>query len=353
MKSDLLNFSEAINDALDIAMKKNKKIIVVGLGVDDPKRTFGTTKYLKEKYGANRVFDMPTAENSMTGLAIGASLNGFIPIMSHQRVEFSLLAIEQIINQAAKWNYMFAGKLSVPIVIRLIIGRGWGQGAQHSQSLETIFAHIPGLKVVTPSTPKDAKGLLLSSIEDKNPIIFFEHRWLHHTIGSFSKKYFKIPIGKAKKVKTGKDLTIVSYSLMTTEVIKTIEILKKYKIYPELIDLRSIRPLDKKTILNSVKKTKRLLVVDNGWMNFGVSSEIISTVSENLSNFLKSKPVRIGINDSPIPSTRALAKYCYPGTNEILKSILKIFNKKVKKEDIKKYKLEETDIPNKLFTGPF
>ena len=353
MKRNNVSFSEAINDALNIAMKKNKNVIVLGLGVDDPKRTFGTTKNLKEKYGNNRVFDMPTAENAMTGFAIGASLNGYIPIISHQRVEFSLLAIEQIINQAAKWNYMYAGKLSVPMVIRLIIGRGWGQGAQHSQSLETIFAHIPGLKVVTPATPKDAKGLLLTSIEDKNPVIFFEHRWLHQTIGNFPKKYFKIPLGKAKKITKGKDLTIISYSLMTTEVIKTIEILKKYKIYPDLIDLRSIRPLDKETILNSVKKTKRLLVVDNGWMNFGVSSEIISIVSENLSNSLKCKPVRIGINNSPIPSTRALAKYCYPGTNEILKSVLKMFNKKIKKNDLKHYKLEKTDIPNKSFTGPF
>ena len=349
----LLKFSESINNALDLAMKKNKKVIILGLGVDDPKRIFSTTKLLKEKYGSQRVFDMPTAENGMTGIAIGCSLEGFRPIISHQRVEFSLLAMEQIINQAAKWNYMNAGQRSVPIVIRLIIGRGWGQGPQHSQSLESIFAHIPGLKVVSPSNAYDAKGLLLSSIEDNNPVIFFEHRWLHESLGNVPKKYYKIPIGKAKIVNKGKDITIVSSSLMTVEVMKCLKIFKKYKINPEIIDLRSIRPLDKKTILKSVNKTKRLLAVDNGWTNFGISSEIISLVSENLSDKLKSKPVRIGVNDSPIPSSRALAKYCYPSVNEIIKSVFKMLDKKINKKDLIKLPLNKTDVPDDTFKGPF
>ena len=349
----LIKFSEAINNALDLAMKKNKKVLILGLGVDDPKRIFNTTKLLKEKYGSKRVFDMPTAENGMTGIAIGCSLEGFRPVISHQRVEFSLLAMEQIINQAAKWNYMNAGQMSVPIVIRLIIGRGWGQGPQHSQSLESIFAHIPGLKVISPSNPYDAKGLLLSSIEDNNPVIFFVHRWLHESLGQVPEKYYKVPLGKAKVANKGKDLTIVSNSLMTIEVLKCLKIFKKYNINPEIIDLRSIRPLDKKTILKSVSKTKRLLAVDNGWTNYGISSEIISLVSENLLKKLKSKPIRIGINDSPIPSTRALAKYCYPGVNEIIKSAFKLLNKKIDKKDLIKLPLNKTDIPHNNFKGPF
>ena len=348
-----IKFSEAVNQALDNSMQKNEKVICMGLGVDDPKRIFGTTNGLIEKYGKNRVFDMPTAENGMTGFAIGASLNGFMPVISHQRVEFSLLSIEQIINQAAKWSYMNAGKMSVPIVIRLVIGKGWGQGPQHSQSLEAIFAHIPGLKVICPSTPKDAKGLLISSIEDKNPVIFFEHRWLHDTTGYVPKKYFKSPIGKANIIKRGKDITIVTFSLTTIETIKCLKFLNSIDIYPEIIDLRSLRPLDTKTIFKSVKKTKRLLVVDNGWINFGVSSEIISLVSENKKISLKTKPKRIGINDSPIPSSRALAKYCYPNENEIIKSVCHMLNKKFNKNKLKKLSLEKTDIPDKSFTGPF
>lgn len=353
MSSKYLKFSDSINNALDLAMKKDKKVIILGLGVDDPKRIFNTTQNLKEKYGKRRVFDMPTAENSMTGIAIGCSLEGYKPVISHQRVEFSLLAMEQIINQAAKWNYMNAGQMSVPIVIRLIIGRGWGQGPQHSQSLESLFAHIPGLKVISASNAYDAKGLLLSSIEDKNPVIFFEHRWLHQTISKVPKKYYKLPIGKAKIVNKGKSLTIVSNSIMTVEAIKSLSLLKKYNINPEIIDLRSIRPLDTKTILTSVKKTKRILVIDNGWTSFGISSEIISIVTENLNNILKSKPVRIGINDSPIPSSRALAQYCYPGVNQIIKEVLKMMNKKLNKKDLIKLPLNKTDVPDQDFKGPF
>ena len=162
-----LYFSKAINEALEISMSLDKKVIVIGLGVDDPKSIFGTTLDLDKKFGKNRVYDMPTAENAMTGIAIGASINGFKPVITHQRVEFALLSMEQIINQASKWYYMSAGKTNIPIVIRIIIGRGWGNGPQHTQSLESMFANIPGLKVISPSNPYDAKGLLISSIKDK------------------------------------------------------------------------------------------------------------------------------------------------------------------------------------------
>lgn len=349
----LMKFNEAINDALYLSMKKDKNVIILGLGVDDPKRVFGTTHQLLETFGRKRVFDMPTAENSMTGIALGASIEGVRPVISHQRVEFSLLAFEQMINQAAKWHYMSAGKMRAPLVIRMIIGRGWGQGSQHSQSLESIFAHIPGLKVVCPSNAKDAKGLLISSIEDNNPVIFFEHRWLYNTSSYVPQKHYKIKIGKSLKIKNGKDITIVTYSYMVIEVLKALKILKKYKISADVIDLRTLRPLDSIPIMTSVKKTKRVLVVDNGWSTYGVASEIIALISEKFSKNMLSNPIRIGVNQSPIPSTRALAQYCYPDSKLILKSIEKIFKIKIHKKDFPNLSLEETDVPDETFTGPF
>ena len=178
-----ISFVKAVNEALFIAMKKEKKVICFGLGIDDPKRIFGTTIGLKEKFGKNRVFDTPTSENALTGVAIGAGLVGYRSIMVHQRLDFFLLAMDQLVNGAAKWHFMFGGQNYVPLTIRLIIGRGWGQGPTHSQNLQAWFAHIPGLKVVMPATARDAKGLLLSSIFDNNPVVFLEHRWLHNLEG--------------------------------------------------------------------------------------------------------------------------------------------------------------------------
>ena len=254
--------------------------MLIGLGVDDPKGIFGTTKGIDKLFKDKRVFDFPTAENAMTGISIGASLMGVKPVIVHQRVEFSLLSLEQIINQAAKWFFMNGGTKSVPLVIRLIIGRGWGQGPQHSQSLETIFAHIPGLKVISLSTPYNAKGLLISSIEDKNPVIIFEHRWLHEIQGIVPKKYYKVPLGKARIVKKGTDLTLVSSSYMVIECLRSAKILKNYSINTEVVDIQSLRPLDIKTIINSIKKTQKAIIVDNGGISYGISSEIIAKLYE-------------------------------------------------------------------------
>ena len=347
-----IKYSEAIREALNISMTKDKSVILLALGVDDPKGIFGTTINLSKKFGNLRVFDMPTAENSMTGIAIGCSIGNLRPIMTHQRVEFSLLSIDQIINQAAKWTYMSAGKMKVPLVIRMIIGRGWGQGPQHSQSLESLFSNIPGLKVVCPATPYDAKGMLISSIEDDNPVIFFEHRWLHNYFGKVPKNYFKVPLGKSKIIHKGNDITIVASSLMSIESLKTARILKSFNIKADVIDLRCLRPLDIKPIINSIKKTKSLLVVDNGWMKYGISSEIITAIIEKLKNYSRVKIKRIGISDNPIPSTRSLAKYCYQDVYSILKAVLEIKN--IKNDKLNDYKVySATDVPDKEFTGPF
>jgi len=351
-----IKFYQAIREAQEQLIKSNKNVMIMGLGVNDPKGIFGTTQGLSKKFGQKRILETPTSENAVTGVAIGASMMGLRPILTHQRVEFSLLSIEQIINQAAKWNFMSAGEFKTPIVIRLIIGKGWGQGPQHSQSLESIFAHIPGLKVVAPSSAKDAKGLLISSVKDDMPVIFFEHRWLHNINGNVPKKLYSIPIGKAKIIQKGKDLTIVSFSEALIQVLRLKKILKKTGISAEIIDLRSLRPIDKKCILKSVKKTKKLLVVDNGWKSFGVSAEIISIVSEKI-RFLKVKPVRLGVKEIPIPSTRALARECYLNSNVIFDKIIQITKKRPKKKLKKRFltnlTLEETDVPYKDFQGPF
>ena len=347
---------EAINEALLMSMKKNKKIILIGLGVDDPKGIFGTTKNIEKNLNprGKRVFDFPTAENAMTGIALGASINGMVPIITHQRVEFSLLSVEQIFNQVAKWYFMSAGKKNVPLVIRLIIGRGWGQGPQHSQSLESVFSHIPGLKVVTLSTPRNSKGLLISSIKDKNPVIIFEHRWIHNLKGEVPKSYYEIPIGKSNVLKKGKDITLISNSYTITECLRAYEILKKNFISVEIIDLQSLRPLDCKTIIKSVQKTKKALIIDNSTMSYGVSSEIYSRLIEGLKiKNLKNYHIdRIGPPDIPTPSTRALAKFCYVNYIDIIKSVEKIL--KIK---ITKYKKNSKNVPHDKpyedFTGPF
>ncbi len=344
----ILEFYKAINEALELSMKKNRKVILVGLGVDDPKGVFGTTKNLNKKF-KKRVFDLPTAENGFTGFSLGLAISGYRPVMVHQRVEFSLLAFDQIVNQISKWYYMSGGKVNVPIVIRLIIGKGWGQGPQHSQSLEALFSHIPGLKVVAPSNSEDAKGMLISSINDPDPVIFFEHRWLHSTVGNVDKKFFTRSINKAKIINKGNDITIISFSYALLECLKALKILKKEEISCDLIDLRSLRPLDFKTIINSAKKTKKVLIVDNGMIFNGISSEISATINEKINEKIKIK--RIGVIQSPIPSTISLAKFCYPNDSQIIDEVFKLLNLKRKfamsKKDFK------PDQPDKNFLGPF
>lgn len=349
-KKKKLKFSEAINDAIHIAMKKYKNVIVLGLGSEDPKRVFGTTNGLLERFGSDRVFDIPTSENAITGITLGASINGLRPILSHQRVEFSLLSLEQIINQISKWSFMNNGKKKVPLVIRLIIGRGWGQGPQHSQSLENIFAHIPGLKVVAPSNPQDAKGLLISSIEDNNPVIFFEHRWLHEIKDNVPLNYYRKKIAQPSIRIKGKAITLVSYSYMFMETLKAANILKEHNIMCEVIDLNTLRPLNLKKIITSIKKTKKLLFIDNGYSDFGIGSEVISKLVNILPKKNKYILDKIGLPPYPVPSTRKLAELCYLTYENIINKILKIT--KSKKINFKKKNME-SDIPNINFTGPF
>lgn len=346
-----LTYAEAIKEGTEQAMDKDESVFIIGEGVPDPKGIFGTTLGLKEKFGEKRVLDMPLSENGLTGVCVGAALTGLRPILTHQRIDFALLSVDQIINNAAKWHYMFGGKLKVPLVIRMVIGRGWGQGAQHSQNLQALFAHIPGLKVVMPTTAYDAKGLLISSIKDNNTVIFIEHRWLHNLSDYVPENYYEVPIGKCKVIEEGKDVTIVATSYMVVEAIKANKYLKKQNISVELIDVRTLKPLDDETIINSVKKTGHLLVVDSGYYTGGFSGEIISRVSEKAFKYLRASPKRITLPDIPTPTSRGLTKYYYPSYKEIVKETLQILQRTIDinfDEDS-----DNLDVPDKFFTGPF
>ncbi len=350
-----LKYFQAINEATDLCLGKDPSVYIMGLGVPDPKGIFGTTLGLQQKHGAKRVMDMPCSENAMTGIAIGSALVGMRPIMTHQRIDFALLAMEQIVNQAAKWHYMFGGQKCVPLVIRMIIGRGWGQGAQHSQSLETWFAHIPGLKVVMPTTPYDVKGLLISSVEDNNPVIFLEHRWLYNITGEVPEGVYRVPIGKARVAKTGTDITIATASYMTLESIRAADFLAKKGVSVEVIDMRTVRPLDEAAVLASVKKTGRLVAVDSSYATVGVSAEIAARVAEKAFQYLKSPIKRIGLPDCPGPTSPGLTQFFYPRASLIITTIEDILNIKLTQAD-EEFETQDNvphDVPDKFFTGPF
>jgi len=319
-----LAFREALAEALLQIMEKDERVFVFGEGVDDPKGIFGTTLNLHKKFGTQRSFDIPIAENTMTGVGIGAALAGLRPVMVHMRMDFMLLAMDQIINHASKWSYMFGGKVTVPLVIRTLIGRGWGSAAQHSQSIQGLFMHVPGLKIVMPSTPRDAKGLLVASIEDDNPVIFIEHRLLYEHIGCVPEDLYSIPLGKANVKKEGKDVTVVAVSYMVFESVKAAEKLKEEGIDVEVIDVRTVKPLDNETIFNSVKKTGRLVIADTGWITGGVAAEISARVSSNIFESLKSPILRVCCPDVPTPASPNLEKAFYPGKEEIINTVKRI-----------------------------
>ena len=347
-----ISFSTGIDLTLYKIFKLSNKAILIGLGANDPKAIFGTTQTVKTKF-PKRVLDMPLSENSMTGVTIGASLRGLKPILVHQRLDFAMLSMEQIINQAAKWYYMFDGQKNIPLIIRMIVGRGWGQGPQHSQSLQSLFSHIPGLKVVMPSTTESVQQLLVDSFYDNNPVIFIEHRWLHNIKGKELKNIKKKKLGKSKILKKGKDITIVSNSFMTVEMLRILKNLRSKKVDIELIDLQSISPLDTNTLVNSVKKTGRLLVLDTGHKSFGISGEIISIITEQCFSKLKSKPERIANPDYPVPTSFALAKHYYPSKYYICSKIFEMLNINEKPPEILFSKDLYQDQPFKDFTGPF
>ena len=260
-----LSYAEAVREAIEQALEMDPSVFVMGQGVDDPGGMFGTTLDLHKRYGSERVFDTPLSENGLMGAAIGAAIGGMRPVYFHNRPDFLLLAMDQIVNHASKWHFMFGGAVSVPMVVWACIGRGWGSAAQHSQALQGLFMHIPGLKLVMPSTCYDAKGLLLSAIADDNPVIIIEHRFNFKHKGYVPKYLYRVPLGKGVVRKPGEDVTVVAISYMVTEAYRAADKLAKEGIRAEVIDLRTLRPLDEEVILHSVAKTGRLIVADTGW----------------------------------------------------------------------------------------
>ncbi len=324
----LITYNQAIREATDQEMELDESVIIMGMGVDDPRGIYGTTLGLVEKFGPDRVFDTPLAEDGMTGVAIGAALGGLRPMHIHIRMDFMLLTMNQLVNMAAKLRYMYGGAVSVPIVIRVMVGRSWGQGPQHSQGLQSMFMHVPGLKVVAPTTAYDAKGCLTASIRDNNPIIFIEHRLLHNLETHVPEEPYSIEFGKARIIEEGSDVTIVGISHMILEVMRARNYLAEKGISAEVIDPVTLSPLDLDTILKSVQKTGRLLVVDNAWTNCGASSEIITQVMENLEIGTPITMRRMGFEAVTCPTTKNLENEFYPNGRTIASQVYSMVNGK-------------------------
>jgi pyruvate dehydrogenase E1 component beta subunit len=317
----VLGYAKAINEALDIALAHDPGVFVLGQGVDDPGRMFGTTKGLQEKYGAARVFDTPLSEEGMMGVCTGAAMNGMRPVYMHNRPDFILLAFNQLVTHASKCHFMDNGQTTVPMVVWAAIGRGWGSGAQHSQSIQGLLLGVPGLKIAMPSTPYDAKGLMLAAIADNNPVVIFEHRWLMKKDGAVPEGLYTVPLGKGVYRRRGGDVTIVGTSHALELSLQAASKLAAEGIDAEVIDLRTLKPLDEQIIAESLKKTGRLLVVDTGWAMGGVCAEIGCLAAEKWFQYLKAPVCRVGLPDIPTPAGYTLEQFYYPDALKIAGAI--------------------------------
>lgn len=313
-----LTYAHAITEATDQAMQMDDSVILIGQGTRDRGYIFGSVEGLYEKYGEQRVIEMPLSENAIAGICVGAALNGLRPVFILQRVDFVFLALDQLLNHASKYHFMFGGKVKVPITIRLIIGKGWGQGPQHSQSLHSLFSHFPGVRVAIPSNPYDAKGILLNGIFSDDPVVIFEGRPLYSLEQDVPVNPYLIPFGQANILKDGTDITIISTSFLVSEALKASSELLKVGISAEVIDLVSASPIDIETITKSVAKTGRLLITDISWDRCGISAEISALVNERLFNKLKAPISRLTVPFSPAPTGVEMEKKYYPTSEQII-----------------------------------
>lgn len=345
-------YRQALEDSMNYAMDKHSNALILGQGVADFKGLFGTTSGLSKKYPA-RVIETPLAEDSIAGICIGASLNGMYPINTHIRADFGLLVFNQLINLAAKYKYMFGGLFEVPMMMRMIIGRSWGQGAQHSQSLQSLMAHIPGLVVVMPASPQSIRESYAYAIDNyKGPVVFLEHRLMYEL--SFEENQIKMqnPLFGSKIEKLGTDVTVVATSVMVIEVKRAAEYLARNGVSIEIIDLHSISHPDKNMIIKSVKKTGRLLVADTSWAQFGVASEINRIINEHDPSILKSPSRSLGMQPAPCPTAKSLEDLYYPDVHDIVIELISMVGKS---------STDYSDIPRKEsmtdfykhFKGPF
>jgi pyruvate/2-oxoglutarate/acetoin dehydrogenase E1 component len=323
-----IKYSQALSEGMVQEMEANPDIFITGIAVDYPSGIFGTTVEALKRFGPTRVFDAPAMENALTGIAIGAAAVGKRPVIVHPRVDFMFLSFDMLLQLAAKWRYMYGGNGGqVPIVIRAIIGRGWGQGATHSQSIQAPLAHFPGLTVVMPAFPADAKGLMISALRHTGPVVMLEYRTLYDTVGDVPEYSEAIPLGKASVVRQGTDITIVATSFMALEALNAATELEKNGISAEVVDLRTIRPLDEETILQSVRKTGRLIVVDTSWELYGVVSEVAALVAEKAFASLRASVRRIALANCPAPVSHSLEKVFYPSASTIVKAAFAMLGK--------------------------
>jgi len=322
-----IKYSQALSEGIVQAMERDPSIFMTGIAVDYPSGIFGSTVEATRRF-PKRVFDAPAMENALTGIAVAAAAAGKRPIIVHPRNDFMFLAFDNMINLAAKWRYMYGGNAGqAPIVVRAVIGKGWGQGASHSQSLQAPLAHFPGLSVVMPAFPRDAKGLMLSALRHTGPVVVLEHRALYDTTGDVPEEPILTPLGKAAVVREGKDITIVATSFMAVEALHAAEELAKEGMEAEIVDLRSIRPLDEETVLRSVKKTGRLIVADTSWELCGVASEIAALAAEKGFEYLKAPVRRIAMANCPAPVSQPLEKAFYPTATTIAKAAMSMMGK--------------------------
>ena len=344
-----ISFVDAVREAAEQEMVRDDSVVVFGLDVDDPKAIQGTTRGLLEKFGPERVFGTPLSEDAMTGAAIGMALAGLRPIHVHIRMDFLLLAMNQLVNVAAKSRSMFGGRANVPMVVRAMIGKSWGQGAQHSQGLHSMFMHVPGIKVVAPSTPYDAKGCLAAAVRDNDPVLYVEHRLLHFQKGPVPEASYTVQPGKARITRPGEDVTIVGISYMQVEALRAAKYLEAVGINAEVIDPIWLSPLDIDTICESVERTGRLLVVDTAWTNCGAAAEIVAQVAERLQGVRDLRMKRMGFAPTTCPTTPALENLFYPNGQTIAAAAADM----VEEEATGWIPDERPDLRSIEFKGPF
>ena len=313
----VLGYAQALNEALALALEHDRSVFVLGQGVDDPSAMFGSTRGLQQKFGAARVFDTPLSEEGMMGVATGAAMNGMRPVYMHNRPDFILLAMNQLVTHAAKFHFMDNGQTTVPMVVWAAIGRGWGSGAQHSQAIQGMLLGVPGLKIVMPGTPFDAKGLMLAAIADDNPVLIFEHRWLMRKDGIVPEGFYTVPIGKGIYRRRGGDITIAGASHTLELALQAANRLAPEGIEAEVIDLRTVKPLDEAIVEESLSRTGRLLAVDTAWALGGVCAELGCLAAEKWFRHLRAPVRRIGLPDIPTPAGYTLEQFYYPDVERI------------------------------------
>jgi len=344
-----MTYREAVRAALRHELARDPAVFVYGLDVADHRGAFGTTLGLGEEFGPERCFTTPLSEDAMTGFGLGAAINGLRPVHVHQRVDFLVLALNQLANLLSTCRYVSGDELRVPITIRAVIGRGWGQACQHSKSLHSVFAHFPGLKVVLPANPADARGLMISAIRNDDPVIVLDHRWLHDVSGEVPDGEHLVPLGQANILREGSDYTLIGPSWMSIEALLAADLLARiHGLEAEVIDPRTVTPLDEDLLVESVNRTGRCLVADCDWLFCGFSAEVAALISNRCFERLRSPVERLGFEAIPCPSSRVLENRFYPGAEDIIRAVERSLD--LKPADLP---VEEFYSYENRFRGPF